>query len=1003
MSKPDDPPHEVGARGRVLLIGWDAADWKAIQPLIEAGKMPTLRRFIEGGVWGRIATLRPIYSPMLWTSIATGVRPYRHGIHGFCEPDPDAGGVRPITNLNRRVRALWNMLTLEGMKSNVVGWWPSHPAEPINGAMVSNHYQRATRPRGKPWPMPPGTVHPARLAGPLARLRVHPAELEAGHILPFVPRAAEIDTDKDKRLESLAKTIADSASVHAAATALMQLEPWDFMAVYYDAIDHFGHGFMKYHPPRQGHVDEQDFEMYKGVIEAGYRYHDMMLGALLNLAGPDTTVILMSDHGFHPDHLRPARVPHEPAGPAFEHSPYGIVAMRGPGIRQGERLYGAGLLDIAPTVLTLFGLPVGKDMQGKPLLQAFKQPPEVETIISWELVQGEDGSHPKDTRLDPEEARQSLRQLVDLGYIEDPGEDADTAARNTVRELNYNLAQAYIDDNLYDKAVAQLEKLWADFPDEVRFARHLVHCYQTLGRTADLRRVVDELIEARRRLALEARDQIKAFRDLIEQRRAERDAADASGDVPLDDRAMDEAIDQAGDGRRAGLGAPALNEAAQEQEGEKGSGEDHKPLLTPQEAYDLEKWRSLAVPGGLLEPYLRGVVAMAEGDDEAAVALLTEVVACRPRSVDLHLTIGQLLFKLGDRAGASQAFEAALSIDPDQPVAHLGLCRCATQAKDHDSAVAHGLEAVGLNHHYPEGHHVLGVALHRAGHIDQAVQALRLAVQMNPGLIRAHRRLAYLYRHRLNEPGLARRHADTAKQLRINKAIVQPLIDRELARLPAGPTRQAEAPGAVRLGSVMPTLAQRAVPDAQVVTVVSGLPRSGTSMMMQMLATGGMPPLTDARREADADNPHGYLEFEKAKSLMKDRAWVAEARGKAVKVVAQLLPYLPNRLAYRVVFLERDLDEVIRSQRVMLDRQGKRGAELDADRLKASFSRQLRQARAWLENQNVPCLVVSYRDAVDSPLATAKRVAAFLPGHTDPQAMAAAIDQTLYRQRGGED
>ncbi|HLZ54330.1 MAG TPA: alkaline phosphatase family protein, partial [Verrucomicrobiae bacterium] len=285
---------------KVLLIGWDSADWKVINPLLDAGKLPHLEQLINGGVIGNLATLYPVLSPMLWTSIATGKRPMKHGIHGFAEPDPHTGGVRPITNLSRKTKAVWNILTQNGKKCVVVGWWPSHPAEPLpDGVMVSNHYQRA--PDGnpnQPWPMAPGTVHPPRLAKALAELRVHPTELDGSHILPFVPKAAGIDQKKDRRLEGLVKTIADCTSIQAAATHLIRSEPWDFMAVYFDAIDHFGHGFMRYHPPRQKQISEKDFELYSGVIESGYRYHDMMLGVLMAMAGPDTTVLLMSDHGF---------------------------------------------------------------------------------------------------------------------------------------------------------------------------------------------------------------------------------------------------------------------------------------------------------------------------------------------------------------------------------------------------------------------------------------------------------------------------------------------------------------------------------------------------------------------------------------------------------------------------------------------------------------------------------------------------------------------------------
>src|ERR1700680_2831805 len=152
---------------RVLLVGWDAADWKVMQPLMAAGKLPNVQRLVGNGAAGQIATLHPPLSPMLWTSIATGKRPFKHGIHGFSEPTADGLGVQPVTNLSRKCKALWNILSQNGLDSTVVGWWPSHPAEPIRGVMVSDHYHRARGPLEKGWPLLPGCVHPPELADTL--------------------------------------------------------------------------------------------------------------------------------------------------------------------------------------------------------------------------------------------------------------------------------------------------------------------------------------------------------------------------------------------------------------------------------------------------------------------------------------------------------------------------------------------------------------------------------------------------------------------------------------------------------------------------------------------------------------------------------------------------------------------------------------------------------------------------------------------------------------------
>jgi predicted AlkP superfamily phosphohydrolase/phosphomutase len=120
---------QSAGRNRLLLVGWDAADWKVIDRLLAQGDMPHLAQLIAQGVRANLSTIFPPLSPMVWTSIATGKRPYKHGIHGFTEPTEDGLGVRPISNLGRKTKAFWNILNQNGKRCLVVGWWPSHPAE----------------------------------------------------------------------------------------------------------------------------------------------------------------------------------------------------------------------------------------------------------------------------------------------------------------------------------------------------------------------------------------------------------------------------------------------------------------------------------------------------------------------------------------------------------------------------------------------------------------------------------------------------------------------------------------------------------------------------------------------------------------------------------------------------------------------------------------------------------------------------------------------------------
>src|SRR4029077_19643270 len=146
---------------RVLLIGWDAADWKIISPLLDEGKMPALAKLIEHGCMGNLTTLNPSLSPVLWTSIVTGKWAWKHGIRGFIEPVDVEPGVRPVTSTSRSCKALWNICHQAGMDTHAIGFWASHPAEPIRGVCVSDQFLvNPPRQPDEEWRMPPDAVHP---------------------------------------------------------------------------------------------------------------------------------------------------------------------------------------------------------------------------------------------------------------------------------------------------------------------------------------------------------------------------------------------------------------------------------------------------------------------------------------------------------------------------------------------------------------------------------------------------------------------------------------------------------------------------------------------------------------------------------------------------------------------------------------------------------------------------------------------------------------------------
>ena len=195
------------------------------------------------------------------------------------------------------------------------------------------------------------------------------------------------------------------------------------------------------------------------------------------------------------------------------------------------------------------------------------------------------------------------------------------------------------------------------------------------------------------------------------------------------------------------------------------------------------------------------------------------------------------------------------------------------------------------------------------------------------------------------------------------------------------------------------------------IVIVSGLPRSGTSMIMRMLEAGGIPPFTDVVRKPDSDNPRGYYEYEPVKRLDKEASWIGSAGGHALKVISTLLKYLPAEYSYNIVFINRSLEEVLASQQAMLRRRVEQGEippeaaaperlNQEHDQLLQSYARHIRQIRQWLREQsNIKTLFVEHRETLDNPQQTAQAINQFLGGNLDIQAMVNTVEQQLYRQR----
>jgi predicted AlkP superfamily phosphohydrolase/phosphomutase/tetratricopeptide (TPR) repeat protein len=680
---------------KILLIGWDSADWGVIEPLMSQGKMPALQKLIREGVYGKLQTLDPPLSPMLWTSIATGFRADKHGIGGFIEPLPDGSGLRPVTSTSRKVKAIWNILNQEGKKSNVVGWWPSNPVEPINGVMVSNLYQVATKPLGEEWKAPAGTIHPAEMEEELLGYRIHPGEITYSMISPFIPNLKDNkELRKAKRANNAVKVLAEASSIHAVSTHLMEETEWDFMAVYHDALDHFSHLAMKFHPPKREIIRQEDFDNYKDIVESGYRFHDMMLERTLDLIDDNTTVILISDHGFHSDHKRPSYIPKEPSGPAVEHSPFGIFVAKGPGIKKGgQEIFGSSIIDITPTLLTLYDLPVGEDMEGKVLQQCFENPVVVKMIESWEKVEGDAGMHNKEIREDPWAAQEALQQLVELGYIEELDDDKLQNVEKAKIESQYYIARNLIDGNKTSEAILILEKIFSD-TKIVRYGQRLAYAYLSKKMYKKCHDLISEL-----RL-LERENKI------AERQRNAENAQKKGKDIDL----------------------------------------------------NKDPFANSEMEDPMYLDYIEGLLLIAMNQQWKALPILTKVQKKNKNNAAVSLNIGTIYNLKKKYSEAEKHFINALAIDESNLQAHIGLGVSFLRRKKYNEAIDEFLRALELNFYTANAHYFLGEALMGLKDHQNAAEAFEIAIRLSPGMTKAHKSLIKIYSNFVLNPDKAEFH-----------------------------------------------------------------------------------------------------------------------------------------------------------------------------------------------------------------------------------------------------
>ncbi len=386
----------------VALIALDGASWHVMRPLLEQGQLPALSRMIESGSSGTLKTLDGVrlISPAIWTTVATGKLPIHHGIVDYTQrPLGRPGRRRLVDSTMRTTEAVWTILSSYGIDVGVVGWWATWPTEQVDGFIVSDRFPHT---RWEEWHNAEQTasvVYPPSAEPALLRLVKHPADFrpeELSFLLPVTGQTAERLLNKawtryDPLIELKHAYLEQQSYVAAARYFLARSKP-RFFALYLTLVDVAEHFFWQYLEPE--HFPKHASRAALGpVINNAYRHADRIIADLVECLGDDCDYLVVSDHSMLPtgkvplsgSHYRD-RVLQSPEGYAAEElSLDGVIIASGPHIRHGT-VSGASVQDVTPTVLHMLGVPVGRDMDGEPLLSmlapAFRNRQRVEYVTS---------------------------------------------------------------------------------------------------------------------------------------------------------------------------------------------------------------------------------------------------------------------------------------------------------------------------------------------------------------------------------------------------------------------------------------------------------------------------------------------------------------------------------------------------------------------------------------------------------------------------------------------
>jgi predicted AlkP superfamily phosphohydrolase/phosphomutase/Tfp pilus assembly protein PilF len=394
-----------GVAGRVAIFAIDGADWDLLSELSNDGNIPNLKALAKGGVTGSVQTIQPTVSPMLWTTVATGLPPDRHGVLDFVDHNRKA----PVDAYTRRAPALWDIAEAFGRHSMVVNWWTAWPPTSADTFTYDVPVELQT-----------AAIQPEKYAARVRQLAIPPQSVgyqQMRRFLTLTPAEFDKVTDERDPANIFRNVLAKSWSDHRAAINLYnEQQPLVFM-MSYDGTDAVNHLFAPFHPPYRQGVSSDDYRKYWAAVTTYYTEVDRMMGEWMQVLPADTTVIVMSAYGFKWGKTRPTAIPNGSAALSDHRNP-GMFIAYGNHVVKGGGTHSLTLYDIAPTVLAILGLPQSAEMPGHVLTWAFNNITPVQTVhvVSYSEFMNTRPVQPSASV----EPRRYQADLQAIGHLSDP-------------------------------------------------------------------------------------------------------------------------------------------------------------------------------------------------------------------------------------------------------------------------------------------------------------------------------------------------------------------------------------------------------------------------------------------------------------------------------------------------------------------------------------------------------------------------------------------------------